>query len=413
MTALLIAVTLAFQNQGLLRRVVPEPKGRNGYEEYLMAGEILEAPFASVYADWTPGTASAAGDSPETSALLRRLDTLPPLEVRREELSRFGKALDLVARGNAKGAFDPRVEIGPDSLFPEYSSFRRVTKLAVRAASVYAADGRTDRAVRLLLDELTFSDNIARGTLIANLVGGAMQGIVFAAMDDLLPRLSRANAVAIERWVEGLLARPPAVRTVLSAEDRMTLASLRLVFENPKEAGGLFSGEEVSMSSEERRMADEFAGMSKPVLEAVFRRLVSRLDARNRAVDRVLAGPERDWVAGVSAIADTDADAKPLTVEDALMEALAPSYMGFAAVAVRNRTQLRLLGLHAALLRYRWDTGRFPEKIEAIDPLTGGPYLYERLPDGRMRLASKGVPQTGEIELRYRRVPMEGNGSEP
>ena len=377
-----------------------------------MAGEILENPLAQVYADWTPHASPDTDASPEESALITHLNALSPLDVRREEMRRFGRALDLIRQGNAKGAYDPRVEIGPETLYPEYASFKRVAKFATRAATVYAADGRTDRAVDLLLDVLVFADNTSRSVLIANLVGSASLSIAFAAFDDLLPRLSRTDAVKIERGVETLLARPTAARAVLPAETRMTVAGLRLAFEQSGRTDELFSDDEGRLNPSRKRMADEFAAMSRSEREAMFRRIVEQIGGRDALIDRTLAGPERDWIDGAKEIEASRAD-EPATLDDAMMAWLVPDYMGFVTVALRTRAQLRLLALHARLLQYRWDYGRFPERSNVSDPLTGKPFVYERRPDGTIRLASKGIPETGEIELRYRRVASEGNGSEP
>ena len=413
MTLLLAGLALALRGQGLLLRVVPRPTGRNGYEEYLSAGEALGDPLARAYADWTPGASPDGEASRETVALWTSLGRLAPLDARREESKRFGRALDLVARGNAKPVFEPRIEFGPDTPMPEYASFRRIAKFAARAATVDAADGRTDRAVDLLLDQLIFADNAGRSFLIANLVGSAIQGIAFAAFDDLLPRLSRADTFRIERAVDGLLARPVAARAVLPMERKMILAGLDLAFASTGPVDDLFSDDEGRRGAREKAFADEFAGMSLLERRAMFRRLVGRLEARDGAADRVLAGPERGWADGMASLMEVDAEESPANLEDALISMLTPVYSGFVSVAVRSRTQLRLLGIHARLAQYRWDYGRYPERLDLTDPLTGGPYVYERRDDGTIRLASRGIPQTGEIELLYRRIGSEGNGTEP
>ncbi len=83
------------------------------------------------------------------------------------------------------------------------------------------------------------------------------------------------------------------------------------------------------------------------------------------------------------------------------------------------RTRLQLLGVHAALRRYRWETGRAPESLETLglksglerDPFTGGPLTYARDADEwSFTLSSAGsLPRDryGNIVSKGKRTPVE------
>ena len=415
-----IALLTALATQSPLSGALPRPTGRNGYEEYVQAAQLLRTPEAAVYAFWTPGAKPPPedpydpddlGPTKATVALYAHLSAMSPLEVRREELRRYGRALALVAQGNAKPAFDPRSSLGPDTIFPELASFRALSRFAARAATVHAADGATDRAVGVLTDGLVLADNVGRGTLIANLFGAVSTAVVLGAFSDLLPRLSLTDALRVQRTVESILARTPAARSVTVAELSMVRSSLRQAFASKEELSNLLLAQtdDDKPDPKAQAMARELSAMSPAARARLLRTIEARLESRARQMDAALAGPEREWTSRLAALADDEEGGSDLG--DVIIGALSPAYGGFATVAVRTRTQLRLLGLHAKLIQHRWEYGRLPETLDAVDPLTGEPYLYETRDDGTVRLASKGIPQTGEIELRYRRVaPVEAGG---
>ncbi len=379
----------AIQTKSLLQEIGIRPTGQNGYEEYLQAAELTRSEEAKSFADWVPGQPFPG-----------RPNFVVPLEVRREELRRFGRVLDLVARGNAKRVFDPRSSLGPDTLFPEFASFRQISRFATRASSVYAADGDTSRAAATLLDILVFADNGARGVLISNLVGAANSAVALGAFVDLLPRLSRPDAVRVQRVVDGLLARPLAIRETMAAEAAFGIAGIRQAFAKKNVKNVFVSDDEGGPDPRGKRWQRELETTSPSGRQRLLGVIQARIDARTRAMERIFAGPERTWYDRFEAL-DGMNEENPQDLADALMGQTTPIFSGSTNAAVRVRTQLRLLSLHARLVQYRWDHGRYPKSLDVTDPLTGEPYLYELHDDGTIRLASEGVPQTGEIELKY------------
>lgn len=193
------------------------------------------------------------------------VNKLSPLEVRREAVQRFGRALDLVALGNAKPVFEPRTELNLTTSFPELAGFKQITKFAVLASSVYAADGRTDLATKTLLDQLTFGDNFGRGVMISNLVGIAVSAIAIRAFEDLFPRMSLRDMDAVSVTVAGLLARRPSAIDTMAAEAVFTSAAVReIASAKPEELQRLTASDEEESAppdeANERSVCEAYAG---------------------------------------------------------------------------------------------------------------------------------------------------------
>lgn len=408
---------LAAQAGGILK-AFPPATGHNGYEEYVQAADFLSKGGPSMLLGWQPGRPRPAkdpddptdeGPSKETLALFDRLNGMAPLDIRREALAKFGRSLDLVARGNAKPVFEPRTNMGPATLFPEYASFKNVTRLAVQASTVYAADGRTDLATKTLIDQLWFADNFGRSVLISHLVGIACTAISVVGFQDILQHLSEADAVVLERSIDSLLAREPAVRASLKAELAFSQSALEPLLSSKisgKDLAGLFGDDEEG--GQNAAMAKEFGNMSPTARRKLVEGVRARQTAHAARMDRVFQRPEKEWIPGFRAL-EEEQDVQPTNLSDALISMVAPVYAQSIEAAVRNRTQMRLLKLYAQAVQYRWENFVWPERLDAIDPMNGLPYIYEVRADGTIRIASKGTKETGEIDLKYKRVaPEEG-----
>lgn len=402
----LFALALIGQQGSLYSRIVPKTTGHNGYEEYLRAADFLTSDEGRAFALYDPSLRSASEtlQKPEVAETFRRLSAMEPLTVAREAMRKYGGVLSLIAQGNRKTVTDPRAPIGPSSPFPEFSVFRSIGKIETMAASVYAADGRTDLAVETLVDGLTFSDNIGRFILIGNLSGIIVETNLCRASLDLLPRLSRRDAVRLQRGVETLLAKPPALRQTWRGEIDMTNFVIEQVFSKAIPESELTGNDPGAVAL---RQANALTATQR---ENFRRQVASELQRKDETIERIVRGPESGWIAGFGAL-DDENETKGTTLAESAVRSLSPHHESAAIANVRIRTQLRLLALHARLIQHRWDYGRWPKSVDEIDPLTRDRYIYE-VTDGGVRLASRGTPETGEIELRYQR-PTRNQESKP
>ena len=91
----------------------------------------------------------------------------------------------------------------------------------------------------------------------------------------------------------------------------------------------------------------------------------------------------------------------------------------YATALAKARLQLRLLRVHAQIIRYRWNTGALPANLDQccstdsrIDPFTREPLHFEPI-EGGYRLYSLGVPDVGKVELKYKSNGAGAKGAEP
>ncbi len=168
--------------------------------------------------------------------------------------------------------------------------------------------------------------------------------------------------------------------------------------------------------------AQEFRKMTSDQQSAWASQLLQAAEDQFAVAARIFEQPEANRLLAVgpadtfdSAVASTDDsyDANKETLAQVAHEIQQTGnlteHRQFLVAILRHRAQLRLLRLHARIIQYRWETGGLPKTLEELklpkdetaDPLSGKPFQY--LPKDRTyRLLSLGIPETGEIELRYR-----------
>ena len=411
LAALCLLGTPAIQGKTLLQQVVPNPTGQNGYEEYLRAAQIVYEPDIGVYLMWQPGVGASRelpADHPEAAKrheLLKRLEKMTLLEVRREALNRYGEALVWVRQGNAKPVFDPRQDINSASLFPELAHFRSLAKLAGAAAYVHDADGNSAKATETLLDALTMSNNIEPSTIISYLVGVACQAIVLSSFQTRMDRLSTTDAERVADAVTRRLVQTPAVVGAMRVDARFMAGFLDDLQQTPPDVGIGSGG---------------FAALSPAQRATVVRDVNSKLQAHYEGVLLRLQGPESEWVFEETATDRADyAATSPKEIAEFLLQQMVPVLGHVGTAAAKERTQMRLLRLAARVVAFRWEHERLPNTLEdaapaaeIADPLTGDRFQYTPMSD-RFRVYSKGVPVTGEIDIRYVRNLTDSNPPPP
>lgn len=380
------------------------PTGRNGYEEYLRAGKLVATDAYKAYAKWM---VSLQGDD-------NRPTPPPPgmkadatlLDARDGLRSRFGKALELIREGNAKPVIDPSAGADFDTFFDHLADFKSITRLGTDVAHSDFAHGRTASANDTLLELLQFSNATSGGNLISFLVGAACEAIVTAVYARHLDRLSVSDLAKIERFVERRLSERPMFLSAMENEANGILRMTEKAFSRPR-------SEVVDLVGAigEPPLADRVGKLGSADIRRLGVIVRSRLEAAFRRKLQSLSASEANWTAQPE-----EPEPEPGEGIDAIAEqflwAVIPVDAGAASAAAIRRTQLRLLRLHALVLRFRWDHDRLPttlaeavSKEDLIDPITGQPFQYE-VRDGAYRLYGKGWGTTGEIELRYRRPPV-------
>ncbi|MFI5384669.1 MAG: hypothetical protein ACHQ50_00975 [Fimbriimonadales bacterium] len=413
------------EQKSIYNQVVKQPNPNNGYEDYIRAADLLHGDNFSVYVNWSPNdyedrlarkreASNQKGDvtgfwSNADEAQLQlslKIRDLGFLGVQRRIVAEYGRALDLVRAGNQKAVWDPREKQDGAALFPEYAGFRSVAKLFRADAYVRFADGNSKGGTTDLLQGLTFARRIGGNNLISELVSLTCRAIVLASFEEQLPRLSERDAGQIVSYVDAALAEPDSYARALQGDRDFMIAGTEQMFKDPKGWGiGIQEGDPPGVPDYMAKMSPR----ERDLARAGFARGLTDFFAK------ILAKLNQDESTWASAKADDDPPPMPAAVNsvqdlvDVLVRTFVPDFDTVTVSELRARAQLRLLGLHARVIDFRWKNNRLPKELKEavpekllLDPMGGEAFHYE-LTDGGYKLYSKGLPTTGPIELRYRR----------
>ncbi len=384
---------------------IPRPTGANGYEEYLRAADIVSNPVSLSFARYegylmARSLGGFPDEAPPRPVGVAENATL--LDVQREHVRRCGQALDLVERGNGKPVFDPREKVDGATTFPELAGLKEIAKFAVTNMRVCFADGQPDRAVAIAQAVLTMRSRMPSTTLITEVVGIVIDSIVFAAINENTDRISERGWTRLEAVANQRLATnryPEAMKAELAS----SLTSLKAL------KNGSLTGDQFGTETDPNTQAivASYNKLSPAQRDLLYERIASSLIDQYRAIFERLDGPEAEW-ANAPPPEETKYDGTLGSLAASLAGLVCPVFNQSAIAAIKNRTQLRLLKLHSLIQTFRWHHGHLPDKLsnaapkDCLDPLTAQEYVYESGAAG-YKLASKGIRQTGEIELRYRR----------
>lgn len=335
-------------------------------------------------------------------------------QLRKESLSLAGRALDLLHRGNQKPVFDPRSKTDIETLFPEYASFKGLAKVATAGAYVAFAEGRSKQGTQYLCDSIILGQNLSDGVLISRLVGVAIQAIALASFERHLPSISLQDAAMVEALAPKLLTSPPAAVKTMIKEFEFMEHSLETLFDQKEGMEGWSMGLDDEEQSVAEKSAETFIAKLSPAEKRQVISICKQKMIRHREV--VLAmyrKPESTWEDGIDEESIDFPEGRPVgSVNDLaeyLSSAFTPVFSQVGSVEIKNRTQIRLLALVGSVIRFRWEHGRWPNKLaEAVgdkgifDPANNDEFQYEIQGNG-FRVYSKGTKSLGEIALKYRR----------
>jgi len=414
------------QTQGsVYARLFPIPSGTNGYEEYVQAVDVLKDSHWVAYEQWRSYLASRSKPSPPSQSMASEesepdrpegvsLD-MTDLQVRRVQDQRYGSALHWLKQGNLKPVVSPYSNITFATIFPEMAGFKLIAKADANHAYLEFADGRSDLAVKDLLEGLKFSQKICTTTRIGCLVSIACQSIILAEFNLHLSQLSESDAMDIDRATKQLIAQPVPMSQLLREEARASVSVLDEVVDHPESFLDDMEGRK-DKTKPYNLSPDDKAKLKSLILSGIDNRL-------NEEIKRY-EGPETGWV-----IRDRSPDPIPGT-NDRSVSGLALQFVnflmgketkiGFATAVAKARIQLRLLRLHAQVIEYKWQNGFLPKKLSefardgaGFDPIVNAPFHYEPK-NGAYTLYSEGTPETGRIELKYKRTaPATSDSNDP
>jgi len=375
---LFLAATLGgAQQQSLYQQIIKKPTFNNGYEEYVQAADIAISTRLRQLCD--------AVKEPDSNSTL--------LERQRIVVAQCSKILALVKQGNAKPAFYPnKLEIG--TLLPELRQFREIGFALVTKAHVDFADGRVNEGFETLMATITFGEQISFvGPLIHDLSGRVIVLPAFKAVSENLALASVPSAREMERTAAQLLKAGNAWATSVQFEIEVFISAR------------LLSVEGISSIGLDELIDAEFAAASDERRRAIWKELEFSLRRHYQGQLDAVKLPEREWIPAANRVMGASKPTDPIAAR--IFESLLPNSSRAIVHEIVRRTHLRMLRVVAALVEFKWVHGYFPGTLDQLpdpliaqDPLTGGPFVYERQ-IGSFALYSEGTDDTGRIGLDY------------
>jgi len=342
-------------------QLFPTSTNNNGYEEWVRAADLIQ----------NNAKVQELLDQPApTLAMKRRIMDDPEV----------AQALQLVRAGVNKPVFSPRTSLDENTPLPELAHFRQLARLLAMEQYVAFADGRVDAAINDLRVGLAFGYRIQTDTLISGLVGVAVHNIVLKEFSQHLDQLSVYHCNEVRRIVEDFLdAENPAVH-LLALEKGYALKVLDARRSDPeglialmKTIGGVSAPQEDANAAAVHAYVANHPGEANAILDDASSRVSALYDL---ALLNLRLPP---------------AQRKPLVID----QAASPGAALFRAITIdpqqildkytRDQTQLRLLGVHVLIHRYRWDHNTLPDSLSEMrapnlvqDTSSGAEIVYQR-----------------------------------
>ena len=377
---ILFTIVAQQQQSNLYQRVIKQPTGENGYEENVAAADVLMNGDVGRSLDYI--------DSDHRDGT--RLDA------QRALARNMGRIVQLIKQGNSKEVSYPR-QMDFNTLLPELSVFRFISRALVHTAEARLADGRPNEAMEILTQTVVFGDKISgAGPIIHNLVGRMIASQALQSVGKNVQYISSPSSHSIVSVCNMLLEQEsPFVRS-LQWEYSGIANSLDDFLKDPLAILG---------SETEIRFVALLQNASENEIADAKREIDFTLRQRFQARIMLLQSPEREWVNGSRQIDELATPTGPLA--KAVFEYLIPRLGRVDLYAIGRRTLLRLFRATAAVMDFKWNHGYYPSSLLLLtdlevvyDPLTGEPFEYERT-DASFRLYSNGTEDTGRIDLFY------------
>jgi len=410
LTSLLLRPAVQDSN---LRKLIAHPTGQNGYEEYVQAAIILSRPENRAlddYIRWAESDHKYGSDKkpesvPEGATLL---------DLYRLQLRSAGAALDLVRSGSLKPVSYQNPPITFRTIDSELFYLRTACQLFRRQAYVAFAEGRSKDGAQAILDGLTLAKKIRVAGLLHYLIGVSCEAVMFAAMQRHLGQLSLADAERLQTWAESQTGDHSALERAVRQEMQSIRASLDEFFRDP--------GPDIYGADDPDQHSKRVAAIKSTTIkwrEGVYDQLFRPLEDPYWALLDRLKQPENEWLAPLQIVDIPPADDAIVGGDPDAAKAIYDLYGKYLALhgadetemesaqLERFRIQERLVGVYAAVIRYRRLNGRLPSTLaevfgkEPADPGTGHAYNYQPNPDGSYRVTCL-APMLGVVDLVYK-----------
>lgn len=394
--------------------VMPKP---NAYDYFREGGSMASA------------LKKESKDASDMDADLRETPLHPPkfspLE-RVATLAQFEPALTRMRQGFQFPFQNPPVR-SASQLLPEFADFRNLARILTLEADVCEDQADWNGAISSRLDSLYLGREVPKGgSLIAGLVGVAIQAIGRANAQPIIENLSAGEARNAVKRMESILADQTPYAQILREEKWAMQASLAEIFRMPRwrsEALKSLTGGGVT-------------GSPLDSLRLLFINKRASMKNLSNYMDALITEAELPYQKGREA---------PPVPNDAICQIFCPAFEQAGFRFVQNQVENRFTLTALALQAYRAERKKYPESLARLvkegylselpkDPFNlnqplkylnkGGAYLlYSVGPDGKddngkpaedpdfrkqLPTQKNGKPKWGEKEMRQLRriVPL-------
>lgn len=372
---------VAGKKLSVFQKIFPEPTGTNGFEEIIRAGE----PLRDVEREY-----SLVGGVPLSKK--REYLALPVCQ----------DALRLLRIGLAKPLFLPRTSYTTDH-YEAYACLRALARLLATSVYVACADGRTDNAVRIAGDVLTFTHALQGVSYIGSLTAISVEAIVLKPLVQLRDSLSVADCRRLTRLMEQSLAKPDQAYRAFSVERGYLLgmvAAWREKWDGMFDVlEQLYAPSEDVPETPQYRESLRYAALVREdptVRERVLNEMLELITQHFDCVDAMM----RDPTGRLVLMPPPNADANRHPMVPLLRNAFFVVEETAVRKSVQRRVSLQLVAIHAAIRAFRWENDRLPKTLDELelraslvtDPFTAKSILYDPEATGTgYALASAGA----------------------
>ncbi len=324
----------------LFSKLFPRATGQNGLEEMVRAGDILAN---------SPAVKEWEGAEKELTLTMKRRLLKDP---------QVAQAIVLYRQGLSKPIVFPVSE--DEARFSSFAYLRRLARLMSVEQYVLFAEGKTSQAIENLSGCLWLSYSTQSQGMIHGLVGIAMDAIAMKTVmlhKDQLSEIDCKKLLALSK--EWLNAPDPSVQA-LTVEFEHILAGLEQVIKGQTEA--------------DRQQIRGFM---------------------NNQMKRIIEMQKKPFYER-EAVQPVQSNSTNAELVSTLLSMAVPNQ--FLTKFAMDRAKIQELGVHAALMQYRWEHNKLPNSLAdlnvgklTIDSMTGRQMIYKRLNDTTYELVVEGL----------------------
>lgn len=354
-------------------RVVTNPTGKNGYEELVMATDVIY-----LRPDWDELFNNSVGDTLLALTLAERRKLLIDPDMQ--------KCLKLVQSGLSKPVTSPHDKIDESTIFPEMSGMRRIARILALKIYVELADGKVSTAIDTLTLGLRLGYVIQTDTLIGGLVGITVDSVLVKRMAQHVPQLSVRDCDQLMQLARDWLNLADPTINILVSEKGVALTAMQKFRNNPS---NLVEALGIQEKDPNYKSAKAIAASSPQAAAPIFDDATIQVNQTYEQFLTELKKPawQRQEI--------PDMDNK--TPAGALAAVFMPSINIASDRFTQDQVQVQLLGVHAAIRKYRWEHESLPNSLVelklgplGIDPFNGKPLEYKRIDETHYDLSSIG-----------------------